>query len=261
MRHSKVLARLRARQTVRLTQLDYFLPPFIAFSAHEGYDCVWIDMEHHVMQPRELQALLAFGHKYDIDCMVRPPTREKGVLYRILEDGAAGLMIPHVSDAATARELVNKVRFPPLGDRGVEGFGMETNFGLDIVETMQELVDHANRETFLVVQIETPQGLANVDAIAAVEGVDGLYIGPFDLSIRLGHEPEERRMTFEDAVERVAAACRQHGKAWGSYALKAEAIRYQYERGAQLLCLGADYMLLRNGLSQSRAALDEIIKG
>ncbi|MBI5668332.1 MAG: 4-hydroxy-2-oxovalerate aldolase [Chloroflexi bacterium] len=259
MRTSKILARLRAGQPARLALMGYFLPPFIAYAAHEGYDGVWLDLEHHVMDGREIQTLLAFCHQYDVDMMIRPPTREKGALYRYLEDGATGLMIPHVGDAATARALVSKVKFPPIGDRGIEGFGLETSFGLDIQQSARELVQHANRETFLIVQIETPDGLANVDAIAAVDGVDGLYIGPFDLSIRMEHLPAEQRVPFEDTVARVAAACRAHGKAWGSFALTADDIRFQYNRGAQLLCLGADYLLLRRGLAQSRAELDRVL--
>ncbi len=256
MRSSTILARLRAGQPARLALLGYFLPPYIAYAAHEGYDGIWLDLEHHVMDGREVQSLLAFAHHYDIDLFVRSPTREKGRLYRYLEDGAAGLMIPHVSDAAAARDLVTRMKFPPIGDRGIEGFGLETNFGLDIQQSALELVEHANRETFLIVQIETPEGLTNVESIAAVPGVDGLYIGPFDLSIRQAHLPPDERPPFEAVLARVAAACRAHGKAWGSFALTAEDIRRQRAHGAQLLCLGLDYMLLRRGLAACRADLD-----
>ncbi|MDX2258253.1 MAG: aldolase/citrate lyase family protein, partial [Hyphomicrobiaceae bacterium] len=174
MRKSKVRHKLREGQPALLAMLGHFLPPFVAYAAHAGYDGLWLDLEHRPMDAREVQALLAFCHHYDIDCLVRPPTREKGELYRYLEDGAAGLIMPHVADAETARSIVDKVRFPPLGDRGIAGFGFETNFGLDA----GSLTAHANEETLLIVQIETVEGVANVDAIAAVAGVDGLYIGP-----------------------------------------------------------------------------------
>lgn len=260
MRTSKILAKLRQGQPVRLALIGYFLPPFLAYAAHEGYDGVWLDLEHHAMDAREIQTLLLFCHQFDLDCMLRPPTREKGQLYRYLEDGATGLMIPHVGNAQTARELVNKMKFPPVGDRGVEGYGFETHFGVDIQHTMKELVEHANRETFLIVQIETPEGLNNVEAIAAVDGVDGLYLGPYDLSIRM-EELKDEHVSFEAIFERVATACRAHEKAWGSYALSADDIRTQYQHGAQLLCLGADYRLLRRGLAETRAELDAILKG
>ena len=92
--------------------LGYFLPPFIAHASHLGYDGIWLDLEHRPMDSREVQALLGFFHLYNIDCIVRTPTREKGQLYRYLEDGAAGLIVPHVSDVESARDLVARVKFP-----------------------------------------------------------------------------------------------------------------------------------------------------
>src|SRR5215510_3446391 len=157
MRNSKILAKVRAGKPARLAMMGHFLPGFVAQAAQQGYDGIWLDLEHRAFDTREIQALLAFFHLYDIDCMLRTPTREKGQLYRYLEDGATGLIVPHVSDVQSARELVQKVKFPPVGDRGLEGKGLESNFGLDIPTTRDPLVEHALHETFLMVQIETPQ--------------------------------------------------------------------------------------------------------
>jgi 2-keto-3-deoxy-L-rhamnonate aldolase RhmA len=259
MRNSKVLARLRTGKAARFTQLTHYIPLFVAASAGAGYDGIWLDLEHHPMDQRELQSMLAFCHLYDIDCMVRPPTREKTRLYRILEDGAAGLLVPHVSTPGEVRDLVSKVKFPPVGDRGVEGFGLEANFGMDLNGSPAALVDHAQRETFLFVQIETPQGLANVDAIAAVPGIDGLYIGPFDLALRMAHEPEDRRLGFDDVMARVAAAASSHGIWWGSFATTTEEVRAQYKRGARLLVWGADFFLLKDGVARTGHDLDALL--
>ncbi len=98
MRNSKILAKIRAGKPARLAMMGHFIPIFVAHAANLGYDGIWLDLEHRAMDSREVQAMLAFFHLYDIDCMVRVPTREKGQLYRYLEDGATGLMIPHVSD-------------------------------------------------------------------------------------------------------------------------------------------------------------------
>ncbi|MDX2137331.1 MAG: aldolase/citrate lyase family protein [Chloroflexota bacterium] len=251
MRNSRIMSALRGGDVVRLAMMGYFIPPFIAYAADAGYHGVWIDLEHHAMDAREVQALLAFCHHYDIDGLIRSPTREKGQLYRYLEDGAAGLIMPHVSTAETAREIVQKVRFPPLGDRGLEGFGFEANFGLD----SGNLVAHANHETCLIVQIETPEALENVEAIAAVDGVDGLYIGPGDLGIRLALLPEATRPTMDAVMERVAAACARHRKAWGIFALDEARVRRQQELGARLLVWGADFLLLRDGVRRAAAVL------
>ncbi len=261
MRNSKVLAKIRAGKPARLAHMGYFYPPLVAYAAQANYDGIWLDLEHHVMEGREVQALLAFFHHYGIDCMLRPPTREKGQLYRYLEDGATGLLMPHVSDAQTARELVQKVKFPPIGDRGLEGLGFETNFGLDTGTIADSLVEHANRETFLFVQIETPEGLANVDAIAAVPGIDGLFIGPNDLRIRMAHQPPEKRIRFEDTLTRVAAACKAHHQAWGTFTITRDEVLTAAKLGAQIISFGADFLLLKDGLAQAGKALDDILSG
>lgn len=94
MRKSKILAKVRAGQPARLAMMGYFIPAFVAYAAKLGFDGIWLDMEHHNFDDREVQSILAFFHLYDIDCLVRPPTREKARLYRYLEDGATGLIIP-----------------------------------------------------------------------------------------------------------------------------------------------------------------------
>jgi len=260
MRNSKILARIRAGRPAKIAMMGHFLPPFIAHAAHLGYDGIWLDLEHRPMDSREIQALLAYFHLYDIDCMLRTPTREKGQLYRYLEDGATGLIVPHVSDVASARELVQKVKFPPLGDRGLEGRGLEANFGLDIPTTRDLLVEHALRETFLILQIETPQGLAAAEEIAALPGVDGLYVGPQDLRIRMQHVPESERYSTEAAVERVAGICKKHGKAWGSLARTLDEVKEHAATGSQLLVWGVDMRILQEGLIRNGQELDSILE-
>ena len=128
MRKSKTLARIRNNQTVRMCCLGHYMPFFVKQAAHFGFDCIWLDLEHRNFSDRDVQALLACSHLHDIDIMVRPATLEKTRLYRYLEDGAAGLMIPHVNTAEKARMLVDAVKFPPLGDRGLDGAGLDADF-------------------------------------------------------------------------------------------------------------------------------------
>ena len=184
MRKSRTLAKLRNNQPARICSLGHFIPSFVRHAAHFGYDCIWLDLEHRAMSEREVQALLAYFHLADIDCMLRSPTLEKTRLYRYLEDGAAGLMIPHVSTREKAESLVQAVKFPPIGDRGIDAAGWDSDFRLQGDDGYTDL---ANQETFLVVQIETPEAVRNVDEIAAVEGVDGLFVGPGDLGLRYLH--------------------------------------------------------------------------
>lgn len=249
MRKSKTLARIRNHETVRLCCLGHYIPAFVKHAAHYGFDCIWLDLEHRNFSDRDVQALLAYSHLHDIDIMVRPATLEKTRLYRYLEDGATGLMIPHVNTPEKAKLLVDAVKFPPLGDRGLDGAGLDADF---YVHGVDDYLARVNAETFLVVQIETPQAVEIVDEIAAVPGVDGLFIGPGDLGLRLKLQGGE--MTLESAFERTASACKKHGKAWGSPAATPEILRRRQEQGGQLLAHGGDFGAIMKMLQESIAA-------
>lgn len=249
MRKSKTLARIRKNQTVRMCCLGHYMPFFVKQAAHFGFDCIWLDLEHRNFSDRDVQALLAYSHLHDIDIMVRPATLEKTRLYRYLEDGAAGLMIPHVNTAEKARMLVDAVKFPPIGDRGLDGAGLDADF---YVGDSDSFVKGANEETFLVVQIETLQAVQNVDEIASVPGVDGLFIGPGDLGLRMKLDPSQG--TLESAYERVANACKRHGKAWGAPTGTPEILKQRQKQGGQLLNHGGEFGAVMNMLKDCAAA-------
>ncbi len=254
MRSSKTLQRIRSGGLARCANLGNPIPPYIAHAARAGFDCIWLDLEHRGLEPRELQVLMAHFRLYDIDCLLRAPTLEKTGLYRYLEEGAAGLMIPHVSTAEKARQLVQAVKFPPLGDRGIDNAGFDSDYRINPDNIAY--TEWANRETFLVVQIETPEAVENVEEIAGVPGVDLLFVGPGDLGLRYqlaGENPSEK---LEAAYGRVAAACRQHGKAWGCPAGTPEDMKRRRAQGAQLLCNCGDFMILRDGLFAASALFE-----
>ncbi len=253
MRRSKTLARWRSGKPARMCALGHYIPPYIRMAAHFGYDCIWLDLEHRAMDDREVQALLMMFHLADIDCLLRAPTLEKTLLYRYLEDGAAGLMIPHVSTAQKARELVQALKFPPLGDRGLDGAGLDCDY---IIQGGESYPDEANAETFLVVQIETVEAVLNVDEIAAVPGVDALFIGPGDLGLRLKKTPHDQ-LTMEDCVARVAAAAKKHGKVWGQPAFNPGHLKQLIEQGAKLPNFGGEFGAILNGLRQWSADWDQ----
>ena len=236
-----------------MCSLGHFVPAFVRHAAHFGYDCIWLDLEHRTMSDREVQSLLAYFHLADIDCMLRAPTLEKTRLYRYLEDGATGLMIPHVSTAEKAKMLVEAVKFPPLGDRGIDAAGLDSDF---ILQGGEDYTDAANRETFLVVQIETPQAVENVDEIAAVEGVDGLFVGPGDLGLRI--RKSNLDLTVDQAMQRTAEAAKKQGKAWGCPAANPERVRELREMGAQLIAYGGDFGAFMEMLKNRSSELDEL---
>src|SRR5690349_8155618 len=153
MRTSKVLQKLRKGEVARICVAGDFLPYFPHMAAHYGYDGIWMDGEHHSWNPREIETMIAQHCLADIDCIWRPPTLEKSSLARLLEDGATALLIPHVNTVERAHQLVQAAKFPPIGDRGLAGDGMDAGFWVGI---QPDYAARANRETFLAVQIETP---------------------------------------------------------------------------------------------------------
>lgn len=253
MRKSKTLARIRNGEPVRICALGHFIPAYVKYAANSGFDCIWLDLEHRAMDDREVQSLLAFFHKYDIDCMLRPSTLEKAKLYRYLEDGASGLMVPHVSTPEKAKALVDACKFPPLGDRGLDGAGLDNDYML----FDEDYPARTNAETFLVVQIETPEAVDNVDAIAGVEGVDGLFIGLGDLGFRLKQSPGHP--SLEEAVELIAAAAKKHNKAWGCPAGSADALRKRRSQGAQLLARGGEIRTMIQVLGEWQKEMDAVL--
>jgi 4-hydroxy-2-oxoheptanedioate aldolase len=256
MRKSKVLARLRSGQVARICCTGSPIAFYPAVAAHFHYDGIWVDAEHRVWDPREIETMLGRHHAADIDCIWRPPTKEKNALYRLLEDGASGLMIPHVSGAAEAKGLVSAIKFPPLGDRGFCGGGRDANYWIGKPE---DYTEQANRETFLVVQIETPEALANADAIAAVPGVDVLFLGPGDMSLRLGCTPAVSDPVMLDVQKQLDDACRRHGKAWGRPVGSREDMQSLVDLGARFIVYGAEFSAVCAHFAGCAADFDTVL--
>lgn len=260
MRRSKILAKLRGGNMARVCALGHFIPFFIRYAAHFKYDGIWLDLEHRTMNDREVQAILALCHYLDIDGMVRPPTLERGRLYRYLEEGATGFLIPFVSDPETAQHVVEAVKFPPIGNRGLDGAGLDGDYGLEAYAPGSTYTCDANRETFIVAQIETPEAVANAERIAAVPGIDCLFVGPADLGLRLSVAQDSAKPTLSEAIERVATAARQHGKAWGRAVTSFDDLVRYSRMGAQLVPWGNDFGL-RKVLEACSQELDAVLSG
>ena len=260
MRNSKTLKKFRESRCARVCGLGHYIPFYVRHAAHAGYDLIWLDLEHRAMSEREVQSLLTLCHYNDIDCMVRPPTREHSRIYRYIEDGATGVMMPLISDAATAGRIVDAVKFPPLGNRGLDGAGLDADFGLDAIGPNSSYIDDINRETFVVVQIETLDALENVDDIASVPGIDAFFVGPGDLGLRVGQVESDAQTAFDAAIARVAEVASKRGIAWGMPAGTPEQIAELRGMGAQLLAYRGDFALtnvLKDSIQEFDKALGE----
>ena len=256
MRKSKMLQKFRSGGFARVCGLGHYLPFYIRYAAHYKFDGIWFDLEHRAMDQREVQAIIMMCLHNDIDCMVRAPTLERTKLYRYLEEGATGFLMPLISDPQMASDLVQAVKYPPLGNRGMDGAGLDADFGIAAWDPQSNYNAKSNRETFLITQVETLQAVANAEEIASIDGIDGLFIGPADLSLRIATQ-ENDGLTMEKAIEKVAAAVQKHGKLWGITAGSVDEIQRYREMGAQMVPWGGDFSLM-NVLKDCSEDLDSV---
>jgi 4-hydroxy-2-oxoheptanedioate aldolase len=258
MRQSKVLGKLRSGKAARICSMGHYLPFFVRYAAHYGYDGIWLDLEHRAMESREVQSLLAFCRMFEIDCMVRPASVERSRLYRYLEDGATGFLVPFASDVETAQEIVSAAKFPPLGNRGLDGSSIDGDFGLESWRDIGRYTTDANSETFIFAQIETPEAISRAQEIAALPGIDGLFVGSADLGLRLSVTSTPSALNLDDAIEQVSAAARRCGKAWGAATASVDKLRRYQRMGAQILPWGGEFEL-RGVLANCSAELESLL--
>ena len=246
---SRVLKLLRSGQLVRVGGVSRVTDPWIAeVMGAIGYDVVWLDLEHRDFGLEVVDGISRACRLAGLDLMVRIEKSGYHSPMQALEFGANGLMVPHIRSAEEARRWVEWCRFPPMGKRGLDGAGADSYYGLDPV---LPYIEHANRETFLAFQIEDKEAVEQIEQIAAVPGYDMLFVGPGDLSLSLGIPMQLDHPLMEDAMVKVNAACKRHGKWWGTTSGSAAAAQHVVDLGASMFTAGGDHGALVNGFRQS----------
>jgi len=176
--------------------------------AQSGFDFVYIDMEHSSVSIETVADLCFTAQLSGLVPIVRPAGKLPHLISRPLDSGAMGLLIPHVDTAEEAREVVRHAKHHPLGERGMNLVGVHTGFA---APDGQRFIETMNRESLLIVQIESKKGIDNIDAILSVEGIDGAVIGRSDLSQDLNIPGQTNHPKVLECVERMIEACQAHG--------------------------------------------------
>jgi 2-keto-3-deoxy-L-rhamnonate aldolase RhmA len=221
-------------------------------AADAGAEFVIYDMEHTGWSIETIRGLMASSQVADLVPMVRIPATQYHLIARPLDVGAMGLMVPMVESAEQAQVIVDSAKYPPVGRRGAAfGVAHDDYTGGDIIEKMEI----ANDEVLLIAQIETARGVENVDAIAAVEGIDVLWIGHFDLTASMGIAGQFDHPRYHEALAQVVEACERNGKAAGISADDPDAVIALARRGFRFIAAGHDIVLLRDALQQRLAAV------
>ena len=249
-----LLARLRAGDIGLALMIKHARTVDIALAAKVcGFDALYFDLQHSTVPEDAVAQISTAAVQAGITPLVRIPEGGYGTALRLLDGGALGIVVPDLSTAEQAREAVSFCKFPPLGNRSNAGryphFGYR---GIPAVETRQALNDN----TLLIVMIETAAALENVEAIAAVPGVDVVHIGSSDLSSDFGVPGQNMHPKVLSALERVVAACRKNGKIPGMGGLSGGDVK-PYE---QVVKLGARFFSAANEWALMMAAGEERVR-
>lgn len=240
---------MREKGFVKVAGMNRVTEPWYAELAGKiGFDVVWFDMEHRSHGYEMVDRISVACRASGVDLMVRVRNTGYTSAMRALEFGANGIMAPHCRSIQDARQWVDWAKFPPLGKRGFDGAGADADY---CMANPVDYIQHANRETFLVLQIEDREAIDSVEAIASVEGVDGLFVGPADLSISYGVPMQREHAHVQGALDKVAAACKKSGKWWGTVTRTPEEAQREIDRGARMITCVDDHFLLFLGLQRA----------
>ncbi|HEY7763989.1 MAG TPA: aldolase/citrate lyase family protein [Aestuariivirgaceae bacterium] len=225
----------------------------LELAALTGYELVVLDMEHGALTRETCDTLVAMGRALGLVVLVRVAESERILIQQALDYGATGVMLPMIRDAAHAAEASAYSKYPPLGRRGVGG-GRAFDYGA-YQEIDKSYHETSNSKTRCYVMIETAKALEDVDAIATLPTVDGLFIGPSDLSIARGRGAFQFASGDQEDFRRVARACKSQGKSLGLPASTPAALTLAREVGAAYVTLTDDLSAHRIGFLQARSML------
>jgi len=258
MRTNQVKSDLRAGKHVFGTMVfEFFTPGMPQIAKAAGAECVLFDMEHTGVTIETLKAQIAACRGIGLVPMVRVPALQYHFIARCLDMGAMGIMVPMVESAAQAREIVSATRYPPLGRRGA-AFGMAH----DDYEAgpVPDKMATANERTLVIALVETVAGVAAVEEIAAVDGVDVVWMGHFDLTNFMGIPGQFENPDYLLAVDTIVRAAKRHGKVAGMMAADETWAQNYLAKGFRIIAYGIDHLLLQRALGEGLSHIRKMVK-
>lgn len=228
------------------TFITIYAPDLVESMGSSGFDFVCLEGEHSAYGMAQLENLIRAANVAELPALVR--VEELGPeIARVLDMGAAGVVVPRIETVEEAREVVRRARYAPEGERG-SGPGRATRYGAQI----QAYLQNANKSLLVIIQIETAKGLKAVNDIAAVAGIDGICVGPFDLALSLGEAIGSPALG--QAIQQINDTARRQGLATVSVAPTAEAVSAARDAGDNMVIFGADRLFFTHGLRVLLAA-------
>ncbi len=213
-----------------------------------GYDWLFIDMEHNSMDIDIASQISVAAQDAGITPIVRVPDFAHHHATRVLDCGAMGIVFPHVDDATTAQRLVSNCLYPPKGHRSMTGVLPQLDFKQKPIAEVAKLI---NDSMLIVIMLESPEAISNVDSIAAVEGVDVILIGTNDLCMEMGIPGDYNNSKVKEAYRKVIEACKKHGKTPGMGGVYNEELMSEYiGMGMKFILSGSDLSFMMQSASQ-----------
>lgn len=248
---------LKSMCRTKVAKLGHFIVEFATpgighILKSAGSDFVLLDMEHSGFSIETVKSAVRYFEAADLPMICRVPSKEYHHIARALDMGAEGLMLPMVGSAEEARQIVDSAKYTPDGKRGV---ALQVAHDRYRTGPVGDKLAAANARTTVFAQIETAEGVDNAEAIAAVDGVDCLWIGHFDLSASLGIPGEFGHKRFTEAIARVVAAASKHEKALGRLVPTVEMGIELNAQGFDFICYSGDVWVLHDALAEALGRL------
>jgi 4-hydroxy-2-oxoheptanedioate aldolase len=242
MKQSKVLQKLRAGENVCSFKLNLCSPQASELASSFGFDCIWLDMEHVAQDWMTISAQNWAARMNGSDVMIRVPRGSYSDLVKPFEIDAAGILVPHIMNLEDARNVIHYTRFHPMGRRPIDGGNADGGYG---ATDFHEYLQQSNERRFIALQIEDPEPLDDLEAIAALDGYDILFFGPGDFSHGIGAPGDWDNPLLLKTRERIAEVARRHGK-FAATTGTIENARQLIDMGYQMINLGADVIGLNS---------------
>lgn len=252
---SALRERLADGERVLGTFVTLDAPDVVELAGWVGLDFVVLDLEHGGLSTDAILPAARAADAAEIDLMVRVPEISRGPILSSLDAGGSGILIPQVDTADVAREAVDHARFPPRGKRGAS-LGRHARFGLDGVEASFR---RANEETVVAVQCESPDAAANVGDMTEVDGLDVVFLGPFDYSASVGKPGDVGDPEVEEAAERIVEAAKERPVQPGVFVSDTDTLQRCFDQGFRFFVLSSDVHLLMDRFLNAQVSFDGLV--